>query len=182
MPGQRSPDGVTEQIAESLRRLRRRQQGVREMIHACSGKPRTSRVRVPVMPLSLPRRASRGLNVCMLVSRIKCGREYSSCCRAEVRIERHLTRDAREHILDEYNGEGIQHIALGCEDIFASVDALTARGLRLQETPDTYFDLIDERLPGHGEDVEALRVDVPSRCVGGGSALVVWAPLPSFSV
>lgn len=37
MPGKRSPDRVTEQIAESLRGIRRRQQGVREMIHACSG-------------------------------------------------------------------------------------------------------------------------------------------------
>ena len=78
----------------------------------------------------------------------------------KIRIPINESSDDKSQIaeyLDEYNGEGIQHIALGCEDIFASVDALTARGLRLQETPDTYFDLIDERLPGHGEDVEALR-------------------------
>jgi 4-hydroxyphenylpyruvate dioxygenase len=38
-----------------------------------------------------------------------------------------------------------------------TVDQLRARGVELQDTIDTYFDLIDTRLPGHGHDVEALR-------------------------
>ncbi|TCO75476.1 4-hydroxyphenylpyruvate dioxygenase [Chromatocurvus halotolerans] len=86
-------------------------------------------------------------------------RALTSPC-GKIRIPINESSDDKSQIaeyLDAYNGEGIQHIALGCEDIYASVDALTERGLTLQETPDAYFDLIDERLPGHGEDVEALR-------------------------
>ena len=47
-----------------------------------------------------------------------------------------------EEYLMKFNGEGIQHIALGTDDIYASVDTLHAHGLTLQDTPDTYFDLI----------------------------------------
>ena len=65
--------------------------------------------------------------------------------------------DQIEEFLQRYKGEGIQHIALGSSDLFKTVDALTARGVALQDTIDTYFDLIDTRLPGHGHDVEALR-------------------------
>ncbi|KAF0114343.1 MAG: 4-hydroxyphenylpyruvate dioxygenase [Hyphomonadaceae bacterium] len=59
--------------------------------------------------------------------------------------------------LQKYNGEGIQHIALGTNDLYKSVDGLRANGVELQDTIDTYFDLIDKRLPGHGENVEELR-------------------------
>ncbi|MEM7084132.1 MAG: 4-hydroxyphenylpyruvate dioxygenase [Pseudomonadota bacterium] len=62
-----------------------------------------------------------------------------------------------EEFLREYKGEGIQHIALGAHDIYDSVDDLTARGVGLQDTMDAYFDLIDQRLPGHGEPVDELR-------------------------
>lgn len=86
-------------------------------------------------------------------------RALTSPC-GKIRIPINESSDDKSQIaeyLDEYNGEGIQHIALGCDDIFTSVDALINRGLTLQETPDTYFDLIDQRLPGHGESVQALR-------------------------
>jgi 4-hydroxyphenylpyruvate dioxygenase len=86
-------------------------------------------------------------------------RALTSPC-GKIRIPINESADDKSQIaeyLDEYNGEGIQHIALGTDDIYSTVDALTERGLTLQQTPDTYFDLIDERLPGHGEDVEALR-------------------------
>ena len=62
-----------------------------------------------------------------------------------------------EEFLKEYKGEGIQHLALATDDIFATVDALRANGVRFQDSPDTYFDMIDKRLPGHGHDVEAMR-------------------------
>jgi 4-hydroxyphenylpyruvate dioxygenase len=65
--------------------------------------------------------------------------------------------DQIEEFLQRYRGEGIQHIALGSDDLYATVDKLKARGVELQDTPDTYFDLIDKRLPGHGEPVEELR-------------------------
>ncbi len=59
--------------------------------------------------------------------------------------------------IEEYRGEGIQHVALGTDDIHATVDKLSANGLEFQFTPDTYYEKVDERLPGHGESVEELR-------------------------
>ena len=86
-------------------------------------------------------------------------RAMTSPC-GKIRIPINESSDDKSQIveyLNEYKGEGIQHIALGSNDIFATVDRLKASGIELQDTPDSYFDLIDERLPGHGEDVEALR-------------------------
>jgi 4-hydroxyphenylpyruvate dioxygenase len=59
--------------------------------------------------------------------------------------------------LDTYRGEGIQHIAMGARDLLATVDALRASGVKLLDTPDTYYELIDKRIPGHGENVAELR-------------------------
>ncbi|OYU69489.1 MAG: 4-hydroxyphenylpyruvate dioxygenase [Alphaproteobacteria bacterium PA2] len=64
-----------------------------------------------------------------------------------------------EEFLRDYGGEGIQHIALGSDDIHASVEAMKARGVHFQDTIDTYFDGIDARVPGHGEDVARLRAN-----------------------
>jgi len=78
----------------------------------------------------------------------------------KIRIPINESRDDKsqiEEFLSDYNGEGIQHVALGTDDIFATVDQFTDNGLPLQSTVDTYFDLIDERLPGHGESVEEMR-------------------------
>ena len=63
-----------------------------------------------------------------------------------------------EEFLREFNGEGIQHIALICDDLVASWDKLKALGVPfMTPPPDTYYDMLDERLPGHGEDVSALK-------------------------
>ena len=62
-----------------------------------------------------------------------------------------------EEFLRAYKGEGIQHIALATDDIFATVDQLRTNGIRFQDSPDSYFDMIDKRLPGHGHDVEEMR-------------------------
>jgi 4-hydroxyphenylpyruvate dioxygenase len=62
-----------------------------------------------------------------------------------------------EEFLREYKGEGIQHLALSTDNIFETVDRLRANGIRFQDTIDSYYDLIDKRLPGHGHDVEEMR-------------------------
>jgi len=60
--------------------------------------------------------------------------------------------------LRTYNGEGIQHIALASPDLYASLDSLAQRGLEFAPPPpDTYYEQLDERLPGHGEPVAELR-------------------------
>ena len=62
-----------------------------------------------------------------------------------------------QEYLDRYRGEGIQHIALGSGDLLQTVDGLRANGVTLLDTIDTYYELIDKRIPGHGEDVAALQ-------------------------
>ena len=63
-----------------------------------------------------------------------------------------------EEFLMNFNGEGIQHIALLTEDLTATVDALQMAGVGLMSAPnDIYYEMLEERLPGHGEPVEELR-------------------------
>ena len=62
-----------------------------------------------------------------------------------------------QEYLDLYQGEGIQHIALGSDDLQATVDSLQFAGMKLLSTGDTYYELLDTRIPGHGEDVAGLR-------------------------
>ena len=62
-----------------------------------------------------------------------------------------------EEYLMKFNGEGIQHIALICDDLPAVVDRLALAGVPLMTAPsDSYYDMLDGRLPGHGQDVAAL--------------------------
>jgi 4-hydroxyphenylpyruvate dioxygenase len=48
-------------------------------------------------------------------------------------------------------------VALGSTDLFKTVDALRAKGVKLLDTVDTYYELIDKRIPGHGENVAELK-------------------------
>lgn len=57
---------------------------------------------------------------------------------------------------DELNGEGIQHIALGTNDIYKTVETLRELNQEFMPTPDTYYRLIEKRLPGHPEPVERM--------------------------
>ena len=61
-----------------------------------------------------------------------------------------------EEYLNEYKGEGIQHIALATDDIARTVDALRARGIEFQDTPDTYYEGVDARVPNHQESLPEL--------------------------
>ncbi|HLN50275.1 MAG TPA: VOC family protein, partial [Steroidobacteraceae bacterium] len=61
-----------------------------------------------------------------------------------------------EEYLNEYKGEGIQHIALATADIARTVDALRARGIEFQDTPDTYYEGVDARVPNHQESLQEL--------------------------
>ena len=62
-----------------------------------------------------------------------------------------------QEYLDKYHGEGIQHIAMGATHLPDTVDALRKSGIKLLDTIDTYYELIDKRIPGHGEDVAQLK-------------------------
>jgi len=62
----------------------------------------------------------------------------------------------REYLV-VYRGEGIQHIAIACRDIYATVEALKKRGVNFLAVPNSYYENIDKRLPGHGEDLRRLK-------------------------
>ena len=63
-----------------------------------------------------------------------------------------------EEFLMKFNGEGIQHIALLTDDLMASVDSLQMAGVPLMSAPnDIYYEMLEERLPGHGEPVAQLK-------------------------
>jgi 4-hydroxyphenylpyruvate dioxygenase len=73
-----------------------------------------------------------------------------------VRIPLNESSDPKSQIneyLDAYKGEGIQHIACFTDNIYDTVEAMRAQGVDFLDTPETYFDVIDARVPGHGEDV-----------------------------
>jgi 4-hydroxyphenylpyruvate dioxygenase len=77
-----------------------------------------------------------------------------------VRIPLNESNDPKSQIneyLDAYKGEGIQHIACFTDDIYETVEKMRAQGVEFLDTPDTYFDVIDLRVPNHGEDVPRLR-------------------------
>ena len=63
-----------------------------------------------------------------------------------------------EEYLREFNGEGIQHIAMSCDNLYEVWDRLKDFGTPFAPPPpDTYYEMLDDRLPGHGEPVEELR-------------------------
>ena len=63
-----------------------------------------------------------------------------------------------EEFLMQFNGEGIQHIALLSDDLPATLDKLRQAGVPLMKAPPaTYYEMLDGRLPGHGEPVGELK-------------------------
>jgi 4-hydroxyphenylpyruvate dioxygenase len=78
----------------------------------------------------------------------------------KIRIPINESSDDKSQIaeyLDAYHGEGIQHIALGTDDIYASIQRMRDTGIGFQDTIETYYELIDRRLPHHGENLDELR-------------------------
>ncbi|MFC5472388.1 4-hydroxyphenylpyruvate dioxygenase [Paraherbaspirillum soli] len=78
----------------------------------------------------------------------------------KIRIPINESSDDKSQIseyLDLYRGEGIQHIAMGTDDIYTSVTDMKARAVAFQDTIETYYDLVDRRLPDHGERLEDLK-------------------------
>jgi 4-hydroxyphenylpyruvate dioxygenase len=85
-------------------------------------------------------------------------RALTSPC-GKIRIPINESQDDKSQIeeyLREYRGEGIQHIALATDDIYATVERLRARGVEFQDTPDTYYEGVAARVPGHGEPLAEL--------------------------
>ena len=87
-------------------------------------------------------------------------RAMTSPC-GKVRIPINESSDDKSQIeeyLQQYNGEGIQHIALSSSDIYQSVDSMRSQGSKfMTPPPDTYYEMLEERVPWHQEDVDQLK-------------------------
>ncbi|HET7370527.1 MAG TPA: 4-hydroxyphenylpyruvate dioxygenase [Gammaproteobacteria bacterium] len=78
----------------------------------------------------------------------------------KVRIPLNESADDKSQIaefLKQYNGEGIQHIALYTDNVYETVEAMRGKGVDFLDTPDAYYEMIDERVPGHNEDLARMR-------------------------
>jgi 4-hydroxyphenylpyruvate dioxygenase len=86
-------------------------------------------------------------------------RAMTSPC-GKIRIPINESQDDKSQIeeyLREYHGEGIQHIALGTDDIYRTVDVLRRHGVAFQSAPDSYYEGVDARVEGHEEPLAALK-------------------------
>jgi 4-hydroxyphenylpyruvate dioxygenase len=78
----------------------------------------------------------------------------------KIRIPLNESKDDKSQIaeyLKEYNGEGIQHIALSTDNIYETIEAMLKNNVEFLDTPNTYYELIDKRLPGHKEDIPRMQ-------------------------
>ena len=63
-----------------------------------------------------------------------------------------------DEFLRQLNGEGIQHIAFSCNDLIGCWDKLKSSGTPFMTAPPaTYYEMLEERLPGHGEPLDQLQ-------------------------
>lgn len=80
----------------------------------------------------------------------------------KVRIPINESADDKSQIaeyLRAYRGAGIQHIALATDDIYRTVESMRAGGIHFLDTPKTYYEMVPERIPKHGEDLKRLEAD-----------------------
>ncbi len=87
-------------------------------------------------------------------------RALTSPC-GKIRIPINESADDKSQIeeyLRQYKGEGIQHIAVGCDDIYTATDAIAARGIAFMPgPPETYYERSRQRVRGHTEPIERMK-------------------------
>lgn len=86
-------------------------------------------------------------------------RALSSPC-GKIKIPLNESKDDKsqiEEFLHEYKGEGIQHIALATDNIYHTVHTLREQGVNFLDVPDTYYEMIDKRVPWHNEPLDQLQ-------------------------
>jgi len=104
-------------------------------------------------------REIRYFNIEGKVTGVKSKAMTSPCGKIRIPINEEGSETAGQiqEYLDAYHGEGIQHIALETNDIYGTVDGLRASNIALLDTIDTYYELVDRRVPNHGEPLEELK-------------------------
>ncbi len=68
------------------------------------------------------------------------------------------TLNQNDEFIRDYNGEGIQHIALLSSDIEKTIAFLQQANIDFMDAPsDAYYGGIDSRVPGHGLSIDAMK-------------------------
>ena len=86
-------------------------------------------------------------------------RAMSSPC-GKIKIPLNESTDSKsqiEEFLQEYNGEGIQHIALSTSNIYQSIRTIRQNGISFLDVPNSYYEMIANRIPWHQEPVDKLK-------------------------
>lgn len=86
-------------------------------------------------------------------------RALSSPC-GKIKIPLNQSKDDKSQIeeyLKEYKGEGIQHIALSTDDIYNTIEGLRQQKVKFLTVPDTYYEMVNERVPLHGENLTRMQ-------------------------
>ncbi|KTD25748.1 4-hydroxyphenylpyruvate dioxygenase [Legionella maceachernii] len=86
-------------------------------------------------------------------------RALASPC-GKIKIPLNESKDDKsqiEEFLHDYHGEGIQHVALNTDDIYTTVNTLRNHGVAFLDVPDTYYEMIDQRIPWHKEPLAKLQ-------------------------
>ena len=112
------------------------------------------------------------------VTGVKSKAMTSPCGNIRIPINEEGTEEKGQiqEYLDLYRGEGIQHIAMATDDIYSTIEALRESGVVFLDTPETYYELLDRRLPNHGEDVARLQKNriLLDGAPGGGLLLQIF--------
>ena len=77
----------------------------------------------------------------------------------KIRIPINESSDDQSQIAEyirEYRGEGVQHIALHTDNIYTTMHQLKKQGIPFQKTNASYYQMIDDRIPSHSENLEEL--------------------------
>jgi 4-hydroxyphenylpyruvate dioxygenase len=87
-------------------------------------------------------------------------RAITSPC-GKIRIPLNESTDDKsqvEEYLRKYKGEGIQHIAVGTDEIYDATDRLADNGLKFMPgPPETYYEMSHDRVHGHDEPIERMK-------------------------
>lgn len=85
-------------------------------------------------------------------------RALASPC-GKIKIPLNESKDDKsqiEEFLHDYEGEGIQHVALSTDNIYYTVSALRKKGVKFLDVPDIYYEMINNRIPWHNESLSDL--------------------------
>ena len=66
-------------------------------------------------------------------------------------------RSQIDEYLEAYQGPGVQHIALQVKDVIATVDQLQRNGVHFLRVPDSYYDMLRDRVGEMEEPIEEIK-------------------------